>query len=180
MSVLKRCQPWIWWPRSRQWSYIMCCPANSLAGEGWSSWILFHIDVLCFLCGPGYIQILEIHESVFHLLSHLVSKYIAGISTCFVAQYSSEPFFVWPFFLFFLHYNFFLYSDTPFYYFHTWNTGWGQYEQYIARLKKQKMKRHVLFNYIYFRCIYKCCAIYNIYRYAFLEMNFKRYEILWG
>lgn len=44
------------------------------------------------------------------------------------------------------------------------------------------MKRHVLFNYIYFRCIYKCCAIYiyiyNIYRYAFLEMNFKRYEIL--
>lgn len=27
----------------------MCCPANSLPGEGWYSWNLFHIDVLCFL-----------------------------------------------------------------------------------------------------------------------------------
>lgn len=48
--------------------------------------------------------------------------------------------------------------------------------------KKRKFKRHLLFNYIYFNCTYKCCAIYtyiyNIYRYAYLEMNFKMIENL--
>lgn len=106
-------------------------------------WFWMHTESnVCFIC----------------CLSCYLNMDIAGLSKCFV--FIIHPsLFIWPCF-------FFMFCIlVPHLFFQHWageNTNKIELRKKKNCKKKKKKKRHILFNYIYFKCTYKCCAIYII------------------